>query len=64
MNVVKSPCDNTCKYEEMANGEIVCTGCYRTYDDLDRWFNLDNDSKLLVLEECKKRKIKYGSMEQ
>jgi predicted Fe-S protein YdhL (DUF1289 family) len=34
MSEVNSPCNSTCKYEEMPDGEIVCTGCYRNYDDL------------------------------
>jgi len=54
----ESPCKNICQYEEF-EGTPMCIACYRTYDDLEVWFNAGDDEKKRITKECKKREKRY-----
>ncbi len=52
-NTIKSPCRDVCKY----NDHKVCIGCYRSAEEIQRWWKYSNDEKLEILEKIRKRKI-------
>jgi predicted Fe-S protein YdhL (DUF1289 family) len=37
----------------------MCVACYRTYDDLEVWFNAGDDEKKRITKECKEREKRY-----
>jgi predicted Fe-S protein YdhL (DUF1289 family) len=47
-----SPCINVCKMDA-ASG--LCTGCYRTIDEITRWTRLDEAGRQQVLEAVTRR---------
>ena len=49
--VVASPCVSIC----VLNDEDICTGCYRSADEIRRWGQLDNADKQRVLERANER---------
>jgi len=49
---VKSPCNNTCKYDEFD----LCIGCYRTKQEIVAWITMNNAEKELVLQKVEARK--------
>ncbi|BFM06537.1 DUF1289 domain-containing protein [Halioxenophilus aromaticivorans] len=48
---VNSPCIAICAL----NQDDVCTGCYRTGQEIAHWGRLDNDQRRDVLALCKNR---------
>jgi hypothetical protein len=50
---VPSPCISVCRIEP---GSGWCEGCYRTIDEIARWGLLDDDEKLGVWAELKRRR--------
>lgn len=43
----------------MSDGLNVCQVCYRTYDDIEVWFNAGDDEKKRIIKQCKLRRKKY-----
>lgn len=61
--MVDSPCNGVCSYA-LIDGEHMCTSCYRTYDDLERWLYLDAQAKKKVIKLAKERKRKYSEAQK
>ena len=51
MEEIKSPCVGLCYY----NREGFCVGCYRTSDEITKWWDMSNKEKLETLANIKKR---------
>lgn len=51
MEEVKSPCKLICRYNDG-----ICTGCFRTLNEIENWSKYSNKEKLKVLENIEKRK--------
>ena len=49
---VSSPCVSICKL----NNEGVCSGCFRSRDEITHWTTYHNAEKADVLEKCRDRK--------
>ena len=49
---IESPCVGVCTMDE-ATG--YCLGCYRTIEEIQGWWDLDNAAKKSVIEETTKR---------
>lgn len=49
---IESPCVGVCTMDE-ATG--YCLGCYRTIEEIQGWWDLDNTAKKSVIEETAKR---------
>lgn len=50
--VVISPCINVCKMEDG-----LCTGCFRTIDEIALWSSVDDNEKRLILAAVAQRRI-------
>jgi len=48
----ESPCVNVCEL----NLENICTGCFRTIDEIAQWGEMDNGQKAMVLQKSLQRK--------
>ena len=48
---VESPCVGVCQY----NDEEVCQGCFRTSDEIVRWFDMTNEEKSQVIQRIPSR---------
>ena len=48
----KSPCINVCRY----NSNNLCSGCFRTVEEISLWGSLNNKEKQKVLDNVSKRK--------
>jgi cob(I)alamin adenosyltransferase len=55
MDEIKSPCIKECNYSFRNN---VCTGCYRTIEEIMSWQSFSNYEKELVLQKTVERKSK------
>lgn len=53
-----TPCNNICRYEEI-DGTPRCTSCFRTYEDLERWFYMDNIERRARIKQLKKERKQY-----
>ena len=47
-----SPCINLCQYIILDNVP-TCSGCGRTYDDLEHWMTMSRDEKVKCVKRCK-----------
>lgn len=45
---VRSPCISICMLDE----DDICTGCYRTAEEITTWMLLDDESRREVLARC------------
>ncbi len=50
--VVESPCINVCNMDA-ATG--FCQGCYRTIEEIQGWWDLDNTQKQVIVDEANVR---------
>jgi predicted Fe-S protein YdhL (DUF1289 family) len=48
---IPSPCVSICAL----NSDDVCVGCYRTGDEITRWWGMENAEKKQILEKVKER---------
>ncbi len=48
-----SPCTNRCMMDSESG---LCTGCYRTGDEIAEWSLMDGDERLEVLRLCTERR--------
>lgn len=49
---IQSPCIGVCSMDE-SNG--LCQGCYRTMDEIQGWWDLDNAQKQAVINLANER---------
>ena len=49
---VESPCINVCVIHP---GERICTGCYRTIEEIGAWSRLSPEARRAVMEELPAR---------
>ncbi|WP_040481993.1 DUF1289 domain-containing protein [Luminiphilus syltensis] len=49
---VQSPCISVC----LLNEDDVCTGCYRTSDEIVDWFMADDTRKHEIIKACAERR--------
>jgi len=54
LNEISSPCVSICALD----ADDVCVGCYRTGDEITRWWGMDNTEKQQVLGLAKQRETK------
>ena len=43
---VQSPCIGVCSMDDSTG---LCLGCYRTMDEIQQWWELDNTQKLALI---------------
>ncbi|MDH2436056.1 DUF1289 domain-containing protein [Pokkaliibacter sp. MBI-7] len=48
---VESPCISVCEL----NAQNVCIGCWRTLEEISRWWDMNNDEKREVLQKADAR---------
>ena len=51
-NEVQSPCIQICVVHPE---ERICTGCYRTIDEITRWSKMDNAERSQIMDELPDR---------
>jgi uncharacterized protein len=49
---VQSPCISVCVMDEKTG---ICQGCYRTMEEIEKWWDLDNVGKAAVLKAAAER---------
>jgi predicted Fe-S protein YdhL (DUF1289 family) len=49
---VKSPCIGVCVMDDLTN---LCQGCYRSLEEIQQWWDLDNEQKKIVVEAASQR---------
>lgn len=54
-DVVKSPCISVC---EMDPASGLCSGCFRTLDEIAGWISFSNDEKRDVLSRLRERRAR------
>ncbi|WP_109311459.1 DUF1289 domain-containing protein [Ruegeria sp. AU67] len=52
-NEVESPCIQICVVHPT---ERICTGCYRTIDEITRWSKMDSIERAEIMEDLPARK--------
>ena len=52
MGNIKSPCINICKLD----ANKICTGCYRTIDEIANWTKCTDHTKAQIIKESEKKK--------
>ncbi|TMV06342.1 DUF1289 domain-containing protein [Ruegeria sediminis] len=52
-NEVESPCIQICVVHPT---ERICTGCYRTIDEISRWSKMDSSERGAIMEELPARR--------
>ena len=58
--MVASPCINVCKMDAL-NG--LCTGCFRTIDEITVWARIDDARRLEILAAVAKRRQEHDPRE-
>ena len=58
--MVASPCINVCKMDTL-NG--LCTGCFRTIDEITVWSRIDDARRLDILAAVAKRRQEHDPRE-
>lgn len=58
MSTIESPCVDIC---QMNPNTGICTGCFRTMDEISLWIELSDDEKQEVLRLAKERGLKIFS---
>ena len=51
---IKSPCIDVCLLD---NATQICTGCYRSLDDIGAWGSMTREEQLATLKRAKNRRI-------
>lgn len=52
-NEVESPCVQICVVHPT---ERICTGCYRTMDEITRWSKMDSSERAEIMQDLPDRK--------
>jgi len=55
MSTIESPCVDICQLNTKTG---ICTGCFRTMDEISQWIELSDDDKREVLRTAKDRERK------
>ncbi len=55
---VSSPCVNICSLDE----QDICSGCYRTADEIFQWGKMDDNARRQVLKNVAEREASSGSL--
>ena len=58
--MVASPCINVCKMDAL-NG--LCTGCFRTIDEITVWARIDDARRLEILAAVARRRQEHDPLE-
>ncbi|MBL8235566.1 MAG: DUF1289 domain-containing protein [Hyphomicrobiaceae bacterium] len=58
---VASPCINVCRIDPVAN---LCSGCYRSLDEIARWRDLSDGQRARVLQALPMRKRALAQAQQ
>tara|TARA_B100000780_G_C21084325_1_gene436756 strand:+ start:1121 stop:1306 length:186 start_codon:yes stop_codon:yes gene_type:complete len=48
---INSPCIGVCQY----NNEELCSGCFRTVDEISKWTKISNDEREKIMGELDSR---------
>ena len=51
---VQSPCIGVCSMDDSTG---FCLGCYRTMDEIQQWWDLDNVAKTSVVQKASEREM-------
>ena len=51
---VQSPCIGVCSMDDSTG---FCLGCYRTMDEIQQWWDLDNAAKTSVVQKASEREM-------
>lgn len=51
---VQSPCIGVCSMDDSTG---FCLGCYRTMDEIQQWWDLDNVAKTSVVQKAGEREM-------
>lgn len=57
ISAVKSPCIGTCM---LFPGTQMCSGCFRTVDEVRDWIEMTDDERLAVVAELDERRKIHG----
>lgn len=57
-DIVKSPCVYICCLDE----QDICSGCYRTCDEICKWGVMSNDERKDVMKKVAERENASGNM--
>lgn len=49
---VQSPCVSVCAMDDVTG---LCMGCYRTAEEIENWWDLDNEAKQAVVTQAAAR---------
>ena len=49
---IQSPCIGVCSMDDSTG---LCQGCYRTMDEIQQWWDLDNTQKQAVIDLASQR---------
>lgn len=49
---VESPCIGVCGIDDLTG---YCEGCFRTLEEIEGWWDLDNDKKQAIVDEASAR---------
>jgi uncharacterized protein len=49
---IQSPCIGVCSMDDLSG---LCLGCYRTLQEIQGWWDLDNTGKQAVVEQASER---------
>jgi uncharacterized protein len=49
---IQSPCIGVCSMDDLSG---LCLGCYRTLNEIQGWWDLDNTGKQAVIEQASER---------
>jgi uncharacterized protein len=52
--LVESPCISVCTMDEVSG---FCLGCYRTIEEIQSWWDLDNAQRSAIVEQANQRAI-------
>ena len=55
---VSSPCVNICSLDE----QDICSGCYRSADEIFQWGVMDDNARRQVLRKVAEREASSGTM--
>ena len=50
---IESPCINICTYDQ---SNSYCIGCFRTPNEIAKWFYMNKESRLKIMESIPSRK--------
>lgn len=60
---MNTPCVNICRYQEV-DGEPRCVSCFRTYEDLEKWFYMTDEERKTRIRQIKKERKTYENKQK